>query len=689
MRTRTIYRSVLRLALAGALVLGMLLLGVIREAHASGSEGPLLPNLVATPPDNASIETSDNEGGLSGGKTVPAELLLRFNGYVHNDGKGALDFRGSRSAPAISAPVKKEIEQREKELKIAGKEEEEHKIPKEPQELSEQAEKELATPSMSVSQRLFETNENVPVSNPEGSEEEKRKFNEENEKYLKRQHKDELSRAEIFYVNADGHHHWHLQHVAKYSLWNATKTAEVAPSEKVGFCLEDSEHVEPGVGPKAPAYSDGVAPYRHFCQRYLPYATGVFEGISPGWRDDYSSNLGFQWVDISHVLPGEYWLREDVNPEGKIFEEGSGEKFAYATKPTIVPGFDALPEAVTTGFDEPMTITATSTRWEEPGHPIGEPNYTITSPPQHGELEPISGTDRFVYRPSAGYSGPDSFTFSAFDSNSEFPRNPAVATVSIDVGPAPAPTPTVAISGAPAEMIAGTSVQLSALVTNDSQGVMWNASAGSITSGGLYTAPSEPPVGGTVVITARSSKSAEAQVAIKILPVPPSQSAPAILPAVASSTPSAAAPTAIPPAASTPSAAAPAPSKSSSRSPAVYSPQAMLIGRKLIMTTRASKAGRIRLSAYLGHRLLGTCATKTPANRSFTCRLTLGRRVRLSSRIAVVASLQIGGTVLSSLRPAAPVPEMKMTSAGKPLTHVLGYKGKLSSLQFLCGPSMM
>ena len=40
---------------------------------------PLLPNLVADPPTNISLETSTTEGGLK--KETPPELLLRFNGY--------------------------------------------------------------------------------------------------------------------------------------------------------------------------------------------------------------------------------------------------------------------------------------------------------------------------------------------------------------------------------------------------------------------------------------------------------------------------------------------------------------------------------------------------------------------------------------------------------------------------------
>jgi Lysyl oxidase/Bacterial Ig domain len=656
---RHIYRSIIWLALAVVLALGGLFPGVIRQARASSPR--LLPNLVADPPDNVSFETSRNEGGLS--KTEgEARLLLRFNGYVHNAGEGALDIRGSRESPNVSPATEKEVEEvREHNQVEEKKAAEEHREP-ELLELSQGIEKELTSPQMQVSQQLFTTNSKAPTTNPEKQAGESEvqykerfaKFAEENEQYLQREHEHEASGAEMFYVSADGHHHWHLQRVAKYSLWNATKTAEVAPAEKVGFCLEDSEHVE-AKGPTYPVYADSSPPYRDFCQQYRPNATFVFEGISPGWRDRYTSNLGFQWVDISDVLPGEYWLREDVNPTGAIKEEGGGKKSEYATKPTIVPGFDALPQSTGTQAGVPLTITVSAKAWEDKE----TPNYAIVSPPQHGTLEPVSGTERAIYRPEAGYTGPDSFTFSASDPTSEFPRNPAVATVSINVGAAP--TPSVAISGAPAEMIAGTSVQLSALVTNDSPGVTWSASAGSITPGGLYTAPSEPPAGGTIAVAARSTKGAQDQATITILPVPPPQAAPA-----------ATVPSTLP----------------SSRPPGVYRPEAILIGRRLIMTTRVGEAGRLRLSAYLGRRLLGTCVTKTPANRSFTCRLTLGKRFRLNAPISVLASLRIGSTVLRSLRPAARVPEMKMTGPSRHLTkRVLG--DKPSSWQFLCSPSMM
>jgi hypothetical protein len=662
----SILRPLGSLAFVVVVVLGVLLVGVGRQAHASGSAG-LLPNLVADPPDNVSLETSTTDGGLS--KEGEPRQLLRFNGYIHNDGSGALDVRGERAAPQVGQQTTSEVEAAKKhneKVEELGKGELE--------ELPQKTEEELAKPAMQVVQRVFTTNADAPTTEPASNP---KTFGEENTKYLGRPHEDKTSNAEMLYVNADGHHHWHLQHVAKYSLWNSEKTAEVAPAEKVGFCLEDSEQIEEELhgekGPAYPVYSDSSPPGRDFCQRFSPNATSVYEGISPGWRDAYTSNLGFQWVDTSDVLPGEYWLREEVNPEKTIAEEGLGSKVAYAEKPTIIPGFDALAQTTGTGVGQPVTVTLESkefksTKWKD----LTKPTYTIVSQPAHGALSQ-SGTlgksgNQVTYTPQAGYKGLDSFTFSAADPNSEFPRDPAVATVSIDVGEGQF-QPSVAIEGAPSGMIAGTSVQLSAKVSNDGPGIIWEASGGSITAGGLYTAPSEPPPGGAVLVSARGEGGAGDQRTIAILPVPPAVAEPAAPPSVE---------------------APPAPGGSSSPSKGLARPQVTLIGRKLIMTTRVSEAGRVRLSAYLGRRELGTCVTRTAADRTFTCRLTLGKGISVDARISVWASLRVGHVLLRQSRPAARVQEMKMTG-GSGVAGVAGLprvRWHELSGQLLCDPEL-
>jgi Lysyl oxidase/Bacterial Ig domain len=445
-----------------------LLLGAGSRVSPAQAASTILPNLVADPPDTQSIATDTSTG--------TPRLLLRFNGYIHNKGPGAVDFRGSREAPKVSKKTTEEVEKaREKE-----------------ESLPQKTEEELATPPMKTFQRLFTTNSE--------------------EKNIERAHVDEASSGELIYSSADGHHHWHLQKIAKYSLWNGSKTAEVAPAQKVGFCLDDSQHVETSIGPSSAVYSDSVAPFREFCERYRPNATSLFEGISVGWRDVYDSSLAFQWVDLSNVLPGEYWLREDVNPLGFVKETGGENVPVYSTTATIVPGFDAQPQAVETQAGVAKTVTLSSKAFKD----SSKPTYKIVSGPAHGTLGSVNSEGKVAYTPTAGWSGPDSFTFSAADASSKFPEHPAVATVSIEV--TSSTQPAVSIEGAPASMPVSSSVQLSAKVVNDSPEVTWGASAGTITTAGRYTAPETVPAGGTVTVTATTSKGAKDSKTIEITP---------------------------------------------------------------------------------------------------------------------------------------------------------------------------
>src|ERR1700684_770972 len=100
--------------LAFLLVLGLCLTVVVGQARSAEPAG-LLPNLVADPPDTQSLETSDTEGGLK--PDGESRLLLRFNGYIHNKGPGALDIRGSRKKPAERKPTEEEVERHREEEK--------------------------------------------------------------------------------------------------------------------------------------------------------------------------------------------------------------------------------------------------------------------------------------------------------------------------------------------------------------------------------------------------------------------------------------------------------------------------------------------------------------------------------------------------------------------------------------------
>jgi hypothetical protein len=649
-------RSVVALALVGALSLVVLASSVLRAAASEPS--PILPNLVADPPDNAVLVTDSTEG--------KSQLLLRFDGYLHNVGPGALEFRGSRQAPKARGLSERALLE----------DVQTHKLKEE--SLPQGLEEELALPAMKVTQRLYTTNDGNPGAS---------------EKYLERPHVEEASNAELFYSDADGHHHWHLQHIARYSLWNSSKTAEVAPAQKVGFCLDDSQHVEPGVGPETAVYSDSAPPYQKFCRRFEPNTTNVYEGISPGWRDVYSRELAFQWVDVSNVVPGEYWLREDIDPTDVVKQTGGGPKFDYAKTPSVVPGFDAEPAMLNVNEGEAKVVSLLSRSYEDEAAPV----YTVVSAPQHGTLSAVEGSS-VTYTPDPGYSGSDTFTFSAADPSSPFPEHPALATVSISVA---STARTLSIGGAQDEMIAGTSVQLSATVANDNGGVEWSASQGVVTPVGAdgiqatYTAPLVAPADPMVTVTARlrDDPAVSDEQTIDIEPVPPDESAPEV--------PEPEAPAAEPPATKPPSGSEPTSSQNQSGAGAnagaqgtagfkagalpasVARPRAMIVGRVLVMTTIPSVAGRVRLTAYLRGRMLGTCATQTPPERTFTCRVSLSRSISLRTPLTVRASLRTAGGVVYAVRRAQRVPEMKM--------RPVGAEGRVASAggAFWCSPSTL
>jgi len=50
------------------------------------------------------------------------------------------------------------------------------------------------------------------------------------------------------------------------------------------------------------------------------YGGGLTQGISVGWRDIYNSSLPDQWIDVTAVPPGQYWLEGVVDPENHIEE---------------------------------------------------------------------------------------------------------------------------------------------------------------------------------------------------------------------------------------------------------------------------------------------------------------------------------------------------------------------------------
>ncbi len=106
------------------------------------------------------------------------------------------------------------------------------------------------------------------------------------------------------------HGHTHFEDFAQYNLRAVTEGdgvgETVATGDKVSFCLLDVEMYE------------GKVPGSSNSDKYG--SCGDVQGISAGWADVYDSGLPDQWIDITDVPDGTYWLESIVDPSNRILE---------------------------------------------------------------------------------------------------------------------------------------------------------------------------------------------------------------------------------------------------------------------------------------------------------------------------------------------------------------------------------
>lgn len=241
---------------------------------------------------------------------------------------------------------------------------------------------------------------------------------------------------DVQYENSDGHEHWHLMRIMEYSLWDESLTQQVTPGEKIGFCLWDIQRVS---GSASGVYNGGG----NWCagNGYTgggPNATYLEMGVTEGWRDVYSSSISLQWVDVSDVAPGNYYLSALSDPNDIVEEsDETNNDRVWTNTLTVVPGYLATDvNGGTVGAATTINLAA-----DVYGSP-GARRFTIESAPSHGSLDVAVGGvitgSAVVYTPDPGYDGPDSFTFSAYDDDSAYPTNPdpaavtATASVTVD-----------------------------------------------------------------------------------------------------------------------------------------------------------------------------------------------------------------------------------------------------------------
>jgi hypothetical protein len=125
------------------------------------------------------------------------------------------------------------------------------------------------------------------------------------------------------------HQHYHFEDFALYELRrfradgriNLKPRGLVATSEKISFCVID---VEQDRSPSSPLYT---LPHPLY---YSCFAGAGFQGISPGWRDVYSSGTPGQEFPLESLVPGRFALIIHSDPDDRLFETDNDDNVSVA-----------------------------------------------------------------------------------------------------------------------------------------------------------------------------------------------------------------------------------------------------------------------------------------------------------------------------------------------------------------------
>lgn len=107
------------------------------------------------------------------------------------------------------------------------------------------------------------------------------------------------------------HHHWHFDNFALYNLRAVAPGGGVGDIVRTGtkasFCLLDSRYYVFGFPgqPPLPVYGTNCYPV---------------SGISVGYGDLYDLTTDFQWIDVTGLPSGQYYLESIADPDNRLLE---------------------------------------------------------------------------------------------------------------------------------------------------------------------------------------------------------------------------------------------------------------------------------------------------------------------------------------------------------------------------------
>ncbi len=121
--------------------------------------------------------------------------------------------------------------------------------------------------------------------------------------------------------SGDGHDHWHVDHLERYTIHRMGAGRELGRGAKVGFCFFDTAPYRPSLpgAPGSPVYPGcGTAQSRE-----------VTMGLSVGWGDVYPWYFAYQWIDISGFPAGDYLVRAQADPRSQFTETTTANNFTW------------------------------------------------------------------------------------------------------------------------------------------------------------------------------------------------------------------------------------------------------------------------------------------------------------------------------------------------------------------------
>lgn len=129
-----------------------------------------------------------------------------------------------------------------------------------------------------------------------------------------REDKTHWDRLAGWFIHHPQHNHIHFEDFAQYRLREITKNGGigniVVEGKKTSYCVRDSLIHNP--------FRKGFS----FKSKYKTCDSEI-QGISVGWADLYRRSLYDQWLDITGVADGHYWLESEANPEHLILEKNT------------------------------------------------------------------------------------------------------------------------------------------------------------------------------------------------------------------------------------------------------------------------------------------------------------------------------------------------------------------------------